>query len=68
MPTISPYWDQFLRLTKTGGTAPDGRAIYALKYDGTVNGDPVTGTSLTGFDIGMGSFSGGNSDSGSSAI
>jgi outer membrane receptor protein involved in Fe transport len=56
----SPFWTN-LRLMKTGGTAPDGRALYILKYDGTANKDPVTGGALTGSDYGMGSVNGGNS-------
>ena len=57
----TPYWTN-LRLEHAAGTAPDGRVLYEYKYDATAGRpDPVTGGTLKGTDIGMGSYDGGTS-------
>lgn len=56
----SPYWTNLRVEPIPGVTAPDGRFMYQLTFDGVTRKDPVTGGALTGTDIGMGSIDGGN--------
>ncbi|MDE2075080.1 MAG: TonB-dependent receptor [Alphaproteobacteria bacterium] len=57
----TPYWTN-LRLQHAPGTAPDGRFLYEYKYDAAAGRpDPVTGKTLKGTDIGLGSVDGGTS-------
>src|SRR5262249_11568576 len=57
-----PYWTN-IRVIPAATRAPDGRILYRWRFDSTLGApDPVTGTTLTGSDIGIGSANGGTGD------